>query len=106
MVHFTGPQTGTVNINGCPSQAVTVTAQAGATSSPVTWTEPTATDNFGQQVTNIVQTHQPGQLFAVGQTSQVSYRFTANSGAQAVCTFTVTVNGKKTVVVFKTKSIC
>ena len=88
-----GQGTGGVNINGCP-QGVTTTAPAGATTTAVVWTEPTATDNFGQTITNIQRSHAPGSQFIVGQSTQVTYTFTSNTGGQAQCTFTVTVNGK------------
>ncbi|XP_022107734.1 hyalin-like [Acanthaster planci] len=46
---------------------------------------------FGQQITNVAQSHQLGQVFNIGRTV-VTYLFTASSGSQGVCQFTVTVN--------------
>ncbi|XP_038066521.1 uncharacterized protein LOC119736577 [Patiria miniata] len=80
-----------VVVSNCPSQGVTVTAPQGAAQSSVTWQEPTATDGFGQAVTNVIRSHVPGQLFAIGQT-QVTYQFVSTSGSQGLCSFTVTVN--------------
>ena len=92
LLYFTAGQPGGITISGCPDEGVTaVSQQPGATFIQVTWTEPTATDSSNQQIFNVVKTHEPGRFFQVGQTTQVTYTFTANSGAQATCTFPVTV---------------
>ncbi|XP_038068270.1 uncharacterized protein LOC119737763 isoform X5 [Patiria miniata] len=88
LVTVSGDQTAPV-ISGCPSNQVT-TAATDATSAVVSWTEPTATDNSGLAV-NRVTTAQPGSSFNLGSTT-VTYTFTDNSGNEARCTFTVTVN--------------
>ena len=92
--HSTEGQQQEINIFNCPTQPVTADAQPGATFTSVTWQEPTATDSFNQPVTNVFSTRQPGSFFPVGQTTEVTYTFTANSGARATCTFSVIVNGK------------
>ncbi|XP_022082302.1 mucin-2-like isoform X2 [Acanthaster planci] len=76
-------------IIGCPTGA-TATASVGASSAPVTWTAPTATDNSGGQVT-ISASAQPGDSFPVGATT-VLYTFTDPSGNEATCSFMVVVN--------------
>lgn len=81
-----------VNVAGCPIQGITASATSGSTSI-VQWTEPTATDSFGQRVVP-TKTHSPGQSFVIGQPTQVTYTFVAISGAQATCSFTVTVTSK------------
>ena len=85
---------GAVIVNDCPVQGVTATAPTGTTSMVVSWTEPTATDALGQQVFYSSRSHQPWQSFTVGQSFQVTYTFSANSGPINTCSFTVTVNRK------------
>ncbi|XP_071786035.1 uncharacterized protein [Asterias amurensis] len=94
LVHVTGTQADQVNVAGCQTEGITVTATSGTTSS-VQWTEPTATDSFGQRVLP-TKTHSPGQSFVIGQSTQVTYTFVANSGAQATCSFFVTVTRTQT----------
>ena len=79
-------------VSGCPTQGVTATAPAGATSTVVTWTEPTATDNSGLPVTR-TSDRSPGQSYPLGTTS-VEYVFTDASRNTAFCRFVVTVTGK------------
>ena len=66
----------------------------GATILPYIWDEPTATDALGQLITNVIKTHEPGALFTLGQTAEVTYMFTDSSGNKDTCTFTVTVSGE------------
>ncbi|XP_033625680.1 serine-rich adhesin for platelets-like [Asterias rubens] len=89
LVHVIGTTSDQVNVAGCPIQGITASATSGSTSI-VQWTEPTATDSFGQRVVP-TKTHSPGQSFVIGQPTQVTYTFVAISGAQATCSFTVTV---------------
>ena len=58
----------------------------------VTWVEPTATDNSGEEVRR-ESTHVSGMLFPPGSTI-VRYDFTDIFGNTASCRFTVTVTGK------------
>ncbi|XP_072013682.1 uncharacterized protein [Amphiura filiformis] len=76
-------------VSGCPNSA-RYPVPFGTSSLPVTWVEPTASDNSGRQPT-ISRTHQPGQAFPVG-TTPVTYTFTDSSGNEAQCSFTITVN--------------
>ena len=56
----------------------------------VYWTEPTALDNSGVQT--LTSSHQPGDVFAVGNTT-VTYTATDASGNVAMESFTVMVIG-------------
>ncbi|XP_072051832.1 uncharacterized protein [Amphiura filiformis] len=75
-------------ITGCP-QSSTYTVPLGTTSRRVRWTEPTATDDSGQQPT-VIMSHQSGQEFPVG-TAQVTYIFIDGAGNEATCSFSVIV---------------
>ena len=76
-------------IRDCPVSTLTVNVPTGVPSRPVTWTEPTATDNSGETPT-VTQSHQPGDIFPVG-TTDVSYTFSDMSGNDAICSFSVVV---------------
>ncbi len=76
-------------IRDCPVSTLTVNVPTGVPSRPVTWTEPTATDNSGETPT-VTQSHQPGDIFPVG-TTDVSYTFSDMSGNDAICSFSVEV---------------
>ncbi|XP_072018428.1 uncharacterized protein [Amphiura filiformis] len=76
-------------ISGCPSP-IAVDAPAGATSTAVTWTNPTATDNSGA-APSVTASHAPGDLFTSGVTL-VSIRFEDATGNSATCSFNVIVN--------------
>ena len=78
-------------VANCPNQ-ITQVAPQGATSATVFWTEPTATDNSGGEVTVFVN-RSPGQSFIIGSTDIV-YTFTDPSGNQEFCRFAVVVTGK------------
>ena len=93
MIHVAGGQVDTTPpvVSDCPA-GVSVTAPAGATSAPATWTEPSAVDNSGGTVT-VTSNRSPGDSFPVG-TTQVTYTFRDPSQNAATCTFTVTVIGK------------
>ncbi len=69
----------------CPTDMV---VEAASAETPVSWTEPTVTDNCG--LASVVATHQPGDLFPTGDT-QVSYTATDVNGLSNQCHFTVTV---------------
>ncbi|XP_033097160.1 mucin-12-like [Anneissia japonica] len=74
-------------ITGCPSDVV-VTASLGETSTAVTWTPPTASDNSGTPV--VVPSHNPGDTFEAGSTA-VIYTAIDSSGNHDTCSFTVNV---------------
>ena len=76
-------------IMGCP-ESVMESVPLGLSSGVVTWTEPTATDNIGGEVT-VVKSHEPGDTFPVGVT-QVMYTFIDQAGNSAVCAFFVIGN--------------
>ncbi len=77
-------------VSNCPTD---VTVQTGANNSncsqTANWTEPTATDNCGGQVT-VQKNHSPGDVFPVGTTA-VHYTFTDASNNQRTCDFNVVV---------------
>ena len=64
---------------------------AGVTQAVVSWVEPTATDNSGV-TPSVTQTGQPMTVFNEGVT-EVRYTFRDQAGNEAVCAFTVTLNG-------------
>ena len=75
----------------CPAnQSVTTTNNACKT---VTWTAPTATDNFSTPL--VASTQNSGFCFPVGTTT-VSYTATDAKGNKAMCSFTVTVTNVTT----------
>ena len=84
-------------VANCPTD-ITQTA-AGQTTTAVTWTEPTATDNVTpmDQIT-VVATHTPGQQFPVGTTA-VSYIFRDLAGNEATCSFNVIVQSELFIIV-------
>ncbi len=86
-----GPDTTPPTVIGCPSD-ITQEIATGQTSIPVTWTEPTATDNVtpANQISRLA-THQPNQAFLVG-TTNVQYIFTDQAGNIATCAFNVIVS--------------
>ncbi|RMD75553.1 MAG: HYR domain-containing protein, partial [Bacteroidetes bacterium] len=69
----------------CPADLV---VQAAGAETPVSWTEPTATDNCALE--SVTATHQPGDLFPVG-TTQVTYEAKDVNGQSSQCNFLVTV---------------
>eukprot|EP00057_Strongylocentrotus_purpuratus_P028698 XP_011683172.1 PREDICTED: uncharacterized protein LOC578978 isoform X16 [Strongylocentrotus purpuratus] len=74
-------------IFNCPAN-INVVLSFGETSTAVTWTEPTATDDSGS--VSILRSHVPGQSFSSGLTT-VTYTFTDNSGNFDTCSFDVNV---------------
>ena len=71
------------------------TIPVGQTSTAVTWTPPTATDNVTPTAQIIeVSTHSPGATFSVGTPTTVGYIFRDQAGNENTqCSFTVTVQG-------------
>ncbi len=89
----TGPDTTDPIISNCPSDITQTVANLGDTAT-VTWTPPTATDDVTPvNAISEFSNFQPGATFVVGTTT-VAYVFTDASNNQAVCTFTVTLQGK------------
>ena len=87
--------------SNCPSNIV-ATADRGATSTLVTWSRPTATDNSGI-IPNI--THygkQPGDLFPAGE-HNIRYWASDKSGNVGECKFKVFVLGNLWVLSIRTK---
>ncbi|XP_072046222.1 hyalin-like [Amphiura filiformis] len=74
-------------ISGCPSDMATST-ELGTSGIPVTWTEPTATDN--SNVLHTTRSHTPLEVFPIGDTI-VAYIFTDSAGNTVACSFKVTV---------------
>ena len=79
-----------VIISGCPSDQ-SVTTDSGVATAEVTWTSPTATDNFG--VPTLTSTHNSGDDFPIGSNT-VTYTATDGAGNTETCTFSVVVSGK------------
>ena len=81
-------------IVNCPSTEITSeVADATDSATVVSWIEPTAADK-SSNVTLLVKTHSPGQMFRVGSTT-VLYMFTDSSNNIASCTFDVVVSRGK-----------
>ena len=77
-------------IVNCPSSEMTYEVADGTESATlVSWIEPTAADK-SSNVTLLVKTHSPGQMFRVGSAT-VMYMFADSSNNIASCTFVVTV---------------
>ncbi len=70
----------------CPTDILVV---ATGTTTNVTWTAPTATDNCGP--VNVTSTHTPGTGFAVGSTTVTYNAVDGKGNGAAPCTFTVIV---------------
>ena len=77
-------------ISGCPGTQSGVT-DSGIATGTISWTAPTATDNFVIQM--LTSTHNPGDSFPIGTTA-VTYTSTDAAGNVASCTFDVVVDGK------------
>ena len=73
-------------INGCPGP-ITQNVALGTTSTIVSWTEPTATDNSGVTPA-VTRSHQPGESFPIG-TTIVRYTFTDQAGNSEFCSFDI-----------------
>ncbi len=86
------PDTTPPDITGCPDQDIVETTLVGQDSITVSWEEPTATDDSGDEPMRVT-THEPGSQFFVGTTTVV-YTFTDGSGNTATCEFNVIVSRK------------
>ncbi len=89
-MHFCFKGFGDPDIEGCP-QDITVDLGPGPVKR-VSWSEPVGTDSQGSIIVP-VRTHFSGSAFTVGETI-VEYLYTDVNGNVAICTFTVTVEGK------------
>ena len=76
-------------VTSCPTTS-TYSVPLGTTSTIVTWTEPSATDDSGVAPT-VVVSHRSGSSFPIG-TTQVAYIFRDDAGNEATCTFSVIGN--------------
>lgn len=85
-------------ISNCPND-VTVIVELGLDNFGVaTWTPPTATDVSGfAQITS--ESNRPGDSFPLGPTT-VTYVFTDSSGNSAICSFIVTVDTGKKILIY------
>lgn len=79
-------------IYNCPNDTLLWVA-TGTTDVNISWTPPTATDNYGTPT--LVTTSDPGSAFGVGVTV-VNYTATDHVNNVAYCSFTVTIIGKVT----------
>ena len=77
-------------IRDCPSDQTAITDSESPTAT-VSWTEPTATDNRGDQT--LTSEYSPGDVFEIG-TTEVTYTSTDPAGNSATCTFNVIVTGR------------
>lgn len=77
-------------ITNCPSD-ITTDLQPGTCTVPVSWMEPTATDNCDGSLSYASRSHTPGSSFGTGATT-VTYEYTDSSGNTDTCSFDVTVN--------------
>lgn len=79
------------SFNGTCPTTITINADAGACSTAVSWTAPTATDNSGQpRIVNQTQGLASGSLFNVG-TTHIQYAATDAANNSALCNFDVIV---------------
>ena len=86
-------------IINCPLD-INKSAELGMTRVPVFWLTPAAIDERGTVIA-IDATHKPGDNFAVGSTTKISYVFTDDSYNTATCNFSVTVTRGKKLINFK-----
>ncbi|MBL0741434.1 HYR domain-containing protein [Chryseolinea lacunae] len=73
----------------CPANIV-ASADPTACGVNVSWSKPTVSDNCANTIT-ATSTHNPGDFFAVGTATTVTYSATDGAGNTATCSFTVTV---------------
>ncbi|XP_072051852.1 hyalin-like [Amphiura filiformis] len=78
----------------CPMDLNSV-VPVGTAGAPVSWQEPTATDESGNAMIASAS-HNPGSFFPVGMT-RVNYRFTDTVGNVATCSFNVVVTEVDTI---------
>ena len=84
------------SIENCPDNIIEWVA-TGNTQATVTWTPPTATDNYGTPT--LETTHDPGSTFSLG-TTVVTYTAIDMVNNQAECVFGVTVLGKGLILIW------
>lgn len=89
-------------INGCPVD-LTTAADTSYCGSPVTWTEPAATDNCPGVV--LTSSHSPGDFFPLGTTA-VTYTATDGSGNTDHCSFDVTIQPAADPVISGPVTVC
>ena len=77
-------------ILNCPLD-IFISAELGTTHVPVFWSKPSAIDQRGF-IMVVNATHKPGENFAVGSTTRISYLFIDDSFNQVTCNFSVTVS--------------
>jgi MBG domain-containing protein/HYR domain-containing protein/type IX secretion system substrate protein len=78
---------------------ITLFADEGVSSTTVSWTPPTVTDNVG--VTHNASNHSPGETFPVGTTT-ISYIAFDAAGNQSWASFTITINKNDPVITWIT----
>ncbi|KAJ8021267.1 Hyalin [Holothuria leucospilota] len=78
-----------LRVEGCSNDILEL-APMGFNFITVSWTEPTAVDQFGNRYT-AEGSQSPGNYFEVGTTTRVTYNFMDNAGNTAQCSFLVTV---------------
>jgi len=76
-------------ISGCPTD-ISQRNDAGVCTAVVTWTEPTAYDNFDGTISYFSSSHAPGDVFNIGDT-EVTYVFKDAAGNEATCKFNVKI---------------
>ncbi|XP_071846698.1 uncharacterized protein [Apostichopus japonicus] len=76
-------------ISNCPTQGVTVTADAGVDFAFVTWPDLIVTDNSGH--VNLVSSNGAPGNYSIGSRN-VLYNFADANGNTAICSFVITVN--------------
>ncbi|XP_030829213.1 mucin-3A isoform X28 [Strongylocentrotus purpuratus] len=88
-VTISATDTTTPTVTNCPS-SISQSVELGTTGRVITYTAPTGMDLSG--IASIVPNIQSGTFFAVGETRQVVYTVTDNSGlTDTSCAFTVTI---------------
>ena len=76
---------------------------SGNTGTPISWTEPTATD-VCSQVTLVSRSHAPGDRFPVGST-RVSYTFADATGNRVTCSFNVIIEEGKSHIIIQIMNV-
>ena len=79
-------------IINCPSD-ISESLETGSSFLPSSWMVPSALDlQDGKVTTRLYASHNPGDIFYVGTTTNVSYAFRDEAGNVATCNFSVTVS--------------
>ncbi|KAJ8041635.1 Hyalin [Holothuria leucospilota] len=80
-----------VTFSNCPENDIIAYVADGVTSTPVTWTVPTAVDTNGNSVT-LVSNLNPNDIFQTGTSTQVTYTYTSPvDQSTSTCMFLVNV---------------